>query len=185
MLQPTYPIKTARLILRPFTPDDLAAFHAVYTHPDVTRFLDREPRTRAESAALLAAKVQGTALTRPGQTLAIAIELVETGELIGDLTLHWLDGEAGNGEVAIALHPRHQGSGYAAEALIELMRLGFEDLALHRMFGRCDARNVASASLMEALGLRREAHLRENERIRGEWRDELVYAILATEWRRR
>lgn len=185
MLQPTYPIKTARLILRPFTLDDLVAFHGVHTHPEVTRFLDGEPRTRAESAELLTAKVDSTVLTGPGQTLAIATELVETGELIGDLTLHWLTGDARDGEVAIALHPRHQGQGYAAEALTELMRLGFEDLRLHRMFGRCDVRNVASASLMEALGLRREAPRRENERVQGSGRAELVYAILAGEWQRR
>jgi RimJ/RimL family protein N-acetyltransferase len=36
---------------------------------------------------------------------------------------------------------------------------------------------------MERLGMRREAHLRENEFIKGEWTDELVYAILADEWR--
>ena len=48
--------------------------------------------------------------------------------------------------------------------------------------GRCDARNKASARVMERLGLRREAHLIENECIKGEWTDELIYAMLATEW---
>jgi len=33
--------------------------------------------------------------------------------------------------------------------------------------------------------MRREAHLRENELVKGEWTDELVYAMLASEWRRR
>jgi RimJ/RimL family protein N-acetyltransferase len=33
--------------------------------------------------------------------------------------------------------------------------------------------------------MRREAHLRENEFVKGEWTDELVYAILASEWRGR
>jgi RimJ/RimL family protein N-acetyltransferase len=31
--------------------------------------------------------------------------------------------------------------------------------------------------------MRREAHLVENEWVKGEWQSELVYAILAREWR--
>jgi RimJ/RimL family protein N-acetyltransferase len=52
----------------------------------------------------------------------------------------------------------------------------------HQIFGRCDARNVASYRLMERLGMRREAHLIHNELFKGEWSDELVYAILQNEW---
>ena len=47
------------------------------------------------------------------------------------------------------------------------------------------ARNDASIRLMERLGMRREAHLVENEFLKGEWTDSIVYAILETEWRDR
>jgi RimJ/RimL family protein N-acetyltransferase len=63
-----------------------------------------------------------------------------------------------------------------------MLRLGFEEIGFHRIVGRMDARNAASAGVLERLGMRREAHLRENEFIKGEWADELVYAILASEW---
>ena len=46
-----------------------------------------------------------------------------------------------------------------------------------------DARNTGSARVLERLGMRREAHLRENEIFKGVWGDELVYAILEREWR--
>ena len=55
--------------------------------------------------------------------------------------------------------------------------------AVDRIIGRCDGRNAASAKAMERLGMRREAHLRENEMVKGEWCDELVYAMLVDEWR--
>ena len=87
------------------------------------------------------------------------------------------------GEIGFGLHPTHQGHGYAAEAGRELLRVGFEELDLHRIFGRLDDRNVASTRLMERLGLRREAHLIENEFNKGAWESELVYAILQREWR--
>jgi RimJ/RimL family protein N-acetyltransferase len=83
------------------------------------------------------------------------------------------------------MHPAYSGHGYATEASAELLRLGFERLGFHRVVGRCDARNTASASLMERLGMRREAHFRQNEFIKAEWTDQLVYAILATEWANR
>jgi RimJ/RimL family protein N-acetyltransferase len=38
---------------------------------------------------------------------------------------------------------------------------------------------------MQRLGLRREAHLIENEFNKGAWESELVYAILQREWRER
>ena len=42
--------------------------------------------------------------------------------------------------------------------------------------------NLASARLMERLGMRREAHFHSNEYVKDEWCDELVYAILREEW---
>lgn len=185
MLQPTYPIKTARLILRPFAKDDLSSLHAFESRPEVTRYLYWAPRSRADTAKVLTEKIEHSVLSQPGESMSVAVELIETRELIGDLTLHWASAENSSGELSFIFHPKHYGKGYAAEATSELLRMGFEELGLHRIFGRCDGRNIASASLMEGLGMRREAHLREDELVKGEWTDKLVYAMLAAEWRRR
>jgi RimJ/RimL family protein N-acetyltransferase len=185
VLQPAYPVKTARLILRPFTKDDLSALHAFQSRPEVTRYLPWEPRSRVDTGKLLTEKIEHSTLTKPGESMSVAVELVETGELIGDLNLHWVSAEHSSGEISFVFHPKHYGKGYAAEATSELLRMGFEDLQLHRIYGRCDGRNIASASLMEGLGMRREAHLRENELVKGKWTDKLVYAMLVAEWRRR
>jgi len=64
-----------------------------------------------------------------------------------------------------------------------MLDLGFEHLNLHRIVGRLDARNQASARVLEKLGMRREAHFLDNEIVKGEWTSELVYAILRREWR--
>ena len=63
-----------------------------------------------------------------------------------------------------------------------MLQISFGQFGLHRIIGRCDARNTASSGLLERLGMRREAHFRQNEYVKGEWCDELVYAILAEEW---
>lgn len=182
-MQPAYPIVTSRLELRPFAPADLDALYEMRSRDDVNRYLYTEPFTREEAREALADRMRRVALEAEGDRLVLAVVLRDSGAVIGDVVLVWLSEEHRQGELGFTLHPDHHGRGYAGEAAVELLRLGFEELGLHRIIGRCDGRNAASARLMERLGMRREAHLRENEFVKGEWTDELVYALLASEWR--
>jgi RimJ/RimL family protein N-acetyltransferase len=106
-------------------------------------------------------------------------------DVIGEVVLKWLSREHRQGEVGFVVTPAAQGHGYATEAAAAILPLAFDDLRLHRVIGRCDARNTASAKVMERLGMRREAHFVQNEIFKGEWGDELVYAMLATEFHHR
>ena len=182
MLRPTYPILTRRLLLRPFAMDDLAGLHAIQSRLDVTRYLMWGPRSLAEVRKVLAKRARTTTLEDEGDALNLAMTLPESGALVGDVSLRWVSAEHRQGEIGFVLHPDHHGKGFAGEAGGVMLRLGFEGLGLHRVVGRCDARNTASAKVMERLGMRREAHFRQNEIVKGEWTDELVYAMLAGEW---
>lgn len=182
MLRPTFPLRTERLVLRPFGDDDLDAVYAMQSRPDITRYLYWETRSRAEAREMLERIKRMTAIDEESDALRLAAILPESGILIGDFSLQRVSREHRQGEIGFILHPDHQGKGYATEAATLILRLGFEELGLHRIVGRADARNVASAGLMERLGMRREAHLRENEFIKGEWCDEVLYAVLASEW---
>jgi RimJ/RimL family protein N-acetyltransferase len=183
MLHPTYPLLTDRLSLRPFREDDLDAFHAIQSRPDVVRFLCWEPLSRDETRELLERRKAQTAIGREGDRLNLAADQRATGSLVGNFSLLWASERHQQGEIGFVMHPDHHGHGYATEGAQLMLRLGFEELGLHRIVGRCDARNTASARLMERLGMRREAHLIENEYVKGEWADELVYAMLDREWR--
>ena len=66
-----------------------------------------------------------------------------------------------------------------------MLALAFDTYDLHRVCGRLEARNVASAGVLARLGMRREALLVENEWVKNEWQSELVYGLLAREWRAR
>ncbi|MEU4834355.1 GNAT family N-acetyltransferase [Streptosporangium sp. NPDC023615] len=182
MLKPTYPIRTERLILRPYTPADLDALHAIQSLPEVTRYLYWGPREREQTQESLTTKTTQTALLEEGQTLTVAAELAATGELVGDGMLNWISRIHRSGEIGYVLHPDHHGRGYATEIGQALLRLAFEGLDLYRVIGRLDARNHASARVLEKLGMRREAHLVDNEIVKGERTSELIYAILRREW---
>ncbi len=182
MLRPSYPIITDRLILRPFTEGDLDALHAYHSLPEVTRYLYWDPRDRAATAEALAKRVSMSALEKEGEVLVLAVVLRDSGVLVGEVNLAWRSAEHRQGEFGFVFDPAHHGHGYAREAAVEMLRLGFDGLGLHRIIGRCDGRNDASANLMAKLGMRCEAHFVQNEVVKGEWTDEIVYAMLAEEW---
>ncbi len=183
MLNPTYPIETERLLLRPYAAADRDDLADILGRADVVRYLYWEVQSHAEIAEKIAKRAGMTSLQKEGYGMVLAVELKETGQVIGDVVLQWLSEEHKQGETGFVFHPEFHGKGYASEATRAMLKLGFEDMGLHRIIGRCDARNVASARLMERLGMRQEAHFRENEWFKGEWGDELVFAMLASEWR--
>ena len=116
MLKPDYPVRTPRLVLRPFTPDDLDALHDFHRLPEVTRYLYHEPRNRAEVSVLLQGKIAASVLPADGKALCLAAELAETGQLAGDCTLFWLSQAHQQGEIGFIFHPAFQGRGLATEA---------------------------------------------------------------------
>ena len=85
--------------------------------------------------------------------------------------------------IGFTIAPEHQGHGYATEAVRSLLGYLFGSLGKHRATACCDARNAASAAVLERLGMRREGHLHESTWAKGEWTDDLIYAMLARDWR--
>jgi RimJ/RimL family protein N-acetyltransferase len=179
------PIETDRLTLRRYRQTDYDDLLKLQSNPDVTRFLLYDPKTPDEVRETLAGRIATPPMDADGQALTLAVELRETGQHLGEVTIFLVNTEHRLGEIGFVFHPDSHGHGYAAEASVELLRLGFETLGLHRIIGRLDARNTASAALLTRLGLRPEAHFVRNEFLKGEWTDELVFAILEEEWRAR
>ncbi|MFB6436142.1 GNAT family N-acetyltransferase [Streptomyces sp. NPDC056411] len=180
---PAYPIRTARLDLRPVTADDFPAIHAYQRLPEVCRYLYWGPLDEAGSRTSVATKSTRTTLRASGDVLQLAVLVRGTGTLVGDVTFVLTSQAHRQGGIGYVFHPDHSGHGYATEASRALLKLGFEELGLHRIQAELDGRNTASARLLERLGMRREGHLRENEFLDGEWTDEVIYALLAREWR--
>jgi RimJ/RimL family protein N-acetyltransferase len=183
-LRPAYPVRTGRLLLRPLTVGDVDALLAYRGRPDVCRYVPFEPMTREVIAERLASQWANAELTDEGQALTLGVEVADSGELIGDVVLFWHSRAHGGGEIGYVLHPDFGGRGYATEAVRALLRLGFDELGLHRIVARLDERNESSASLARRLGMRQEARLVHNELFKGEWSTELDFAMLADEWPR-
>ena len=182
MLRPEYPVRTKRLLLRPLTTADVDALLAYRSRPDVCRYVPFQPMTPEVIHNRLATQWARTELTDEGQHLTLGVELAGTGQLVGDVILFWHSRVHGAGEIGYVVNPDFAGRGYATEAAREILRLGFEDLGLHRIVARIDERNEASARMARRLGMRQEARLVQNEWFKGEWSTELDFAMLADEW---
>ncbi len=176
------PLLTPQLQLRPFEDDDQPFLVDLMARPDVVRWLYEPTQTAEAVAQAMPARKRRVGLAAPGDGLQLVMVTRDGGQAVGHVTLAWADGPHRQGEVGFIVHPNHQGRGYATEGARMLLGIGFETVGLHRIVGRLEARNVASAHVLERLGMRREAHFQENEWVKGEWQDEVVYAMLAREW---
>lgn len=174
-------LETPRLRLRDFTAADLAAFIAYRNDPDVARYQSWEGISEPEARAFLQEQ-QETQLGLPGQWHQIAIELKETGLLVGDCALKIEEHDPRQAEIGYTLSRAYQGQGIASEAVACVLDYAFATLGLHRVIAITDCENGASVALLERLGLRREGHFHQNVWFKGKWGDEYLYALLQEEW---
>lgn len=186
---PVLPLRTERLLLRAVVPGDRDAIGAYCSDPEVTRYLpfaalDEEGLTRRMERL-----VTGTAPGAVGEHLTLAVQLEDT--LVGDVMLrfsaqHGPDDLPSIAELGWVFSPAYAGRGLATEAARALVDLAFTHYPLHRLTAQLDPRNVASARLCERLGMRHEAHTREDYPDReGGWSDTAVYGLLRHEWQAR
>jgi len=183
MPRPAGPYRTKRLTFRFFSEDDLEAFMAMHSDPQVARYLPYPPLSRGEAIERLRFIATMTSIDDEAQNLRFAVVLPESEEVIGDVGIWTTPQNRLQGDIGYVFHPAHQGRGYGTEAAAELLRIGFEEAGLHRITADCDGRNAASYRVMERIGMRREALFIQAAYEKGAWTDELHYAILADEWR--
>jgi RimJ/RimL family protein N-acetyltransferase len=179
-LSPAYPLRTERLVLRPWRPDEIDTYHRLRGDPEVVRYLYDEPLARDVAEAKLASL--SSSIAAPGDWINVAVDAAATGEVAGDVGIGWISEVHQQVELGYTFFAAHRGQGYATEASAAMVGLAFTGLGAHRVSARLDARNTASAGVLERLGFRREADFVENEWVKGEWTDEAVYGILASEW---
>ncbi|MGO4234590.1 GNAT family N-acetyltransferase [Pseudarthrobacter sp. YAF2] len=175
------PIRTERLVLRRFEGSDLDAFHAYHRLPETARFLPGLAKSYTKSMESVG-KYANFVYEKEGDWICLAIEGKEEAGLLGEVVLKWLPGR-GQAEVGWSMAPQARGKGYATEAAAAVLDLGFGELGLHRIEARLDELNTASAGICQRLGMRLEARHVDKWFYKDLWATELVYAILADEWR--
>ena len=180
----TLQIETERLILRRYEDQDVGDILEYSREADfwLARSLDWTLTSDSVRAYFEAQRDQKPEAFP--QWMNLMMELKSEQKIIGCVGIGVTNKEQGQASIGWMLSCSYQGLGLATEAAQALVEFGFGSMGLHRIFARTGKANTRSWLLMERLGMRREAHFRESDRVRDEWGDEFVYAILAHEWRR-
>jgi len=173
--------ETERLRLRPYAQTDLPAHLDLHSREDVVRYLPWDVRNEKESAAAIERSRQ-LRWEHDDDSVNLAGFEKASGRLVGEFIIMLRAVDHRGGEVGYVVHPDFAGLGFATEGAGAMLQLAFDELGMHRMIARVDARNGGSGRVLEKLGFRREAHLVKNEWFKGEWGDEYDYALLEEEW---
>jgi ribosomal-protein-alanine N-acetyltransferase len=173
------PIRTARLTLRDFQADDIQAVHAYASNAEVTRYMFYGPRTLEETRAYLE-QLLASQRAQPRMIWELAVAQTADGRVVGacDLTLE-RDDEA---ELGFIFSREVWGLGYAVEAAQAMVRAGFEQLGVNRVFATCDVANRASARVLEKSGLRRESVLQKHKFSKNQWWSSFLYGMSRRQW---
>jgi len=172
-------LSTERLWFDGLRENDAMVLFAYRADPEVSRYQGWRPESLDEVKGFIRNQ-SGYAEPPAGVWFQRAIRRIDDGTLIGDLGVCISDDK--QAEFGITLAPAAQGQGFAREALAGLLRELFGRLGVHRVHASVDPRNTASMTLLATVGMRQEAHFRESLRFRGEWVDDVVFALLAREW---
>jgi ribosomal-protein-alanine N-acetyltransferase len=182
------PIKltTERLLLRPFTPDDVDDVLEYTQDPEWARYqvnIPPVPLSKKDAEALLAMFSDPAKWVKIGllQMFAIVLE----GKVIGEIALNQRGDDRPNEriELAYSLSRQHWSKGLMTEAARAAMNWAFRTYSFNRMYAWCDPRNIGSWKVLEKLGMKREGQLRSHLKWNGEFRDQLYYGILRAEWK--
>jgi len=170
-------LEAGRLRLRPYTDADVAELLPLVGVREVAATTLRIPYPYSEqdARAFLAAAAE------PGK-LWLAMTLRTDGRQIGGIGLR-IDEQHRHAELGYWLGVAYWGKGYATEAARAMLRYGFDDLKLHRVFASHFKHNPASGNILRKLGMKYEGCQREHLLKWGAFVDSELYGMLEREWR--
>jgi ribosomal-protein-alanine N-acetyltransferase len=174
---PTF--ETKRLRVRPYSEADIPELLPLIGTREVaaTTLRIAHPYTEQDARAFLELAKE------PGK-MWLAITLLSDGRQIGGIGMR-IEEQHRHAELGYWLGVDYWGQGYATEAGREMIRYGFEQLDLHRIFATHFAHNPASGNILRKLGMRHEGCQREHLLKWGQFVDSEIYGLLRHEWEAR
>ncbi|MBJ8061390.1 MULTISPECIES: GNAT family protein [Bacillus] len=171
-------LKTDRLILTKIQYSHVDDLFEVYSNPEAAIYVPREVHKMKEETHSLIENMLAT--IREGKALIWSIMLKDTQKVIGTCRI-WLMPH-NSASIGAVISPAYWGKGLIVEALEELIEIGFQELNINRMEGRCDAENIASERVMQKLKMVYEGILRQSVKMDNTYRDAKVYSLLKEEY---
>jgi [ribosomal protein S5]-alanine N-acetyltransferase len=174
------PIITQHLILREIIPSDKEHICRYALDGNTLRYMMFAIQTEEEIDTMIRHAAEEAA-ARDRKEYIFSIETRDTKTFAGTALLEIDAHASSSAEVGYIIIPESQKKGYATEITRALISFGFEHLKLHRIFGKCDEQNTASARVLEKSGMQFEGIMREHIWLKDHWRNSRMYGILSTD----
>lgn len=173
-------LETERLLLRKLVMEDAEDLFKYASEPSVSRFMPwGVHKTIDDSKGFLASILE--AYERQ-QKLTWAIQLKQTGKMIGTIDYVSWQPKRSKAEIAYTLSHEYWGQGLMKEAADGLLAFGFNEMELNKIEAPIMLDNAQSRRLAEKLGMKLEGVARDHMVIKGEFVDLAMYAILKREF---
>jgi RimJ/RimL family protein N-acetyltransferase len=165
--------------LREFQLEDADDVLAIVGDDRVTTWLSFDSRSHEQALAMVRGAVERAHLD-PRDEYYLAITRRDDDQLVGFIRLAL--GGVQAAKLGYAIAADHWGHGYATDAARQMLGFGFGTLGLHRVSAAIGPSNLSSIAVVKRLGFAYEGRIRHHVRTNGDWRDSLLYSILADEW---
>ncbi len=174
-------LETKRLILRKPEMGDATAMFKMRSNPDVMSQIARPIAKTLEDAEKLIQVFED----RNNENLGItwAITLKGKNEMIGTMGFWRIEAENHRAEIGYMLSPDYWRQGIMHEAIEICLEYAFKTLNFNSIEGHTSPENIASQSTLRKAGFVKEAHFRENLYFEGGYRDSVVFALLASDYK--
>lgn len=176
--QPAF--ETKCLVLRSLCMDDADDIFEFSSDPQVAHHMTWEVNINKSQTLLFINSVLEGYKAGTSADWAIAEKISQ--KVIGICSFVDWSNEHSNAVLGYVINRSYWGNGYATEAANELLKYGFQTLQLHRIEAHCDIDNLASEKVMKKLGMSFEGLLRQNQYIKGTFRDTKIYGILQEDY---
>lgn len=177
-------LKTERLNLRPISENDIENIFELQSLEQTAKFNTSKVPIDINETKINVAKWIAENNKENIKHCTFAVEQIDEEKFIGLIGIHLGKEHYKNAEVWFQFDYRFWNKGYATESLRKIIDFGFETLKLHRIEAGCAVDNVGSFTVLEKVGMLREAHTRQLLPLKSGWSDNYGYAILSSDERK-
>lgn len=173
-------LETNRLILRKMTPDDVEFYFRHFNNDKIIKG-SCFPGPKNLEAARKELERYCIKLFKEQTGIRWGITRKGIDELIGTCGFYNWNKTAKRAEIGYDLDPAFWRQGLMTEALLFVLKYGFEKMKLNRIQAIIDSENARSIRLVKRLGFKKEGVLRHNNYFNGRFRDEICFSLLKHE----
>ncbi|MBD0336586.1 MAG: GNAT family N-acetyltransferase [Cyanobacteria bacterium Co-bin13] len=181
LIQPI--LETSRLVLRPLSPGDAPSIQSAASAREVADAMISVPHPYPDGEAEQYISRQAAA-REAGQAAAFVIESKAEQAFRGLIEIREIEPEHFQAELSFWLAVEAWGQGYMSEALPPMLKFGFQNLDLNRLYAHHMVRNPGSGKVLSKNGFVQEGVLRQRVRKWGVFEDVKLWALLREDWLR-